>query len=277
MTDYYRLLGLTPDATATEITRAIRRYARRVSLPQWQAAQRAIQVLASPRLREAYDAARRLNPPAPYPLHLREEAKMLRQQVAEQQKQLLQQRRQLQAELDESARLRAFGGLLEENINRLLDRRQRLWRAIALVAALITLRVVISFVGTPSSYLLREMTEPFAPVAEGKPSFFLARRAAVYEAADPMPQFRGGLAGWQRVVEGHLQGCRPGIDLRPLRRDGQLRFVVDSLGRVEEVQVLNVPDSLARQCLPGLVRQLRFVPGYVDARPVAVRLTLPLE
>ncbi|MDO7876175.1 hypothetical protein Q5H93_15630 [Hymenobacter sp. ASUV-10] len=276
MTDYYRLLGLAPDATATEITRAIRRYTRRVPLPPGPVVQRAIRVLDSPRLREAYDAAR-LHTPAIYPLHLRAEVKLLRQQVADQQKQLQLQRRQLHAELDESARLRAFGGLLEDNINRLPDSRQRLWRAIALVAALMALRIVISFVGTPSSYLLRDVSEPYAPVADGQPSFFLARRAAVYEAADPMPQYQGGLLGWQRTVESHLQGCRPGVDLRPLRRDGQLRFVVDSLGRVGEVQVLNVPDSLARQCLPGIARQLRFVPGYVAARPVSVRLTLPLK
>jgi curved DNA-binding protein CbpA len=283
MADYYRLLGLWPDASEVEVMRAGRRYARHATQAQWQAVQPAVQVLTSPRRRAAYDAARHPTPPFRYVLSLQENLAALQQllhrqriQLANQQGQLERQHSLLQSERAELQRVNDYHEELEEQLNRQFELRRRTWWALAAIGGTVAFRLFISLFNTPS-YFVEEFMAPYAPVAEAKSSFFMKERV-VYDQTDQMPQFKGGLQGWQRDINRRLIATLPSTSLRPLISSAKVQFVVDSAGYSHAEQVLGTADTLTGRLLLRLATESpRFVPGYRDARPVAVRLRLPLD
>lgn len=122
----------------------------------------------------------------------------------------------------------------------------------------------------------------YEPVAAEAASWLLARADSthVYEQAELMPQYPGGAVELRGFLRQQIYSSASPARAERLCTAGQVRFVVDSTGWVRGVpQVLGVSaaDSVSNQLLQWAVARLpRFVPGYQQARPVAVRRVVPL-
>lgn len=281
MPDYYRHLGIYATATDAQVQRAVRRYWQRVArfrpVQEQQAFLAAATVLSNPYLRAVYDPT--YTPDAGV---LRLEANNLRHLSSRLRTDLYQEQtrsRRLEHEI-QSLRTGLTHALNypEEIAEKRAERRQ-LWGRAALLLLL------------PLAYGLLRMGigsdvasfggPPYQPVAEGT-NYLIASQdsVGVYELAELMPQYPGGAEGLHGFLRQEVYSKVSMLVGDRLCATGQLSFVVDSTGRVREpAQVLGLPatDTTGRQLLQRAAAQLpRLVPGYVRARPVAVRLTVPL-
>lgn len=281
MPDYYRQLGIYTTATDVQVQRAVRRYWQRVArfrpVQEQQAFLAAATVLSNPHLRAVYDPT--YTPSADV---LRLEANNLRHLSSKLRTDLYQEQtrsRRLEHEVRSlrSALTHALD-YPEEMAQKRTERRQ-LWGRVAL---LLLLPLAYGLLRMGSGDSAASLTgPPYQPVAEGTDWLMTWHDSTgVYEQAELMPQYPGGV----EVLRGFLREnvynrvSMPAGDR--LCATGQLSFVIDSTGRVREpAQVLGLPatDTTGRRVLQRAVVQLpRLVPGYVRARPVAVRLTVPL-
>lgn len=285
MPDYYRQLGLTSAATDVQVRRAVRRYWQRAArfrpASEQQAFLTAATVLGTPHLRAIYDPAYRLGPD---PIRL--EVKALRHLSGHLRTELHQAQARAYRLENEVRSLRInLGHALnypEEMAARRRERR-RLWGSVALgVLLLAATGLLHSLLGSGASGLGAMSGPRYQPVGEGVPWLLaLSDTAHVYEPAEVMPQFPGGADGLRDELRQRVYRYSPSIPRAEyLCGRSQLCLVVDSTGLSGLVQVLGLPvlDVAGRQVLYRAVAALpRFVPGYQQARPVAVRLRVLLD
>jgi hypothetical protein len=304
MADYYKALGILPEATQEQVWRAIRRYERR---QQWKDAarqaliERAIRVLSDQQLREAYDRVHGLN----------QDTELQRRFWAQNQElyQCRRQTSQLEAELRWLRTQQLEVSILQQELIRCRQQKERLevaqqqwaaslptpakaiiaeeraairrrkWRFYAYLAAAIlalALPGLVRSVFNDGPSVEDMFGRPYEPVAAGM-RWGTSPDSAVQKQVELMPQFRGGAAGLRGHIEDQVLTQLPLAKAKPLLATGQLSFVVDSAGRIGPVHVLNVADSASRQLLLAIGRHLpRFIPGFQEARPANVRLTVKL-
>lgn len=282
MADYYRQLGIYATATDAQVRRAVRRYWQRVArfrpAQEQQAFLAAATVLSNPHLRAVYDPA--YTPDAD---SLRLEASNLRHLSSTLRTDLQQaQTRSYRLEYEVQNLRIALAHALEypqEMAEKRATRRQ-LWSKMALLLLLPLAYGLLRSLGSGGSGA-NLAGPPYQPVADGTDWLITSHDSTgVYELAELMPQYPGGAKGLHGFLRQQVysRASMPVGDR--LCATGQLCFVVDSAGQVQSpVQVLGVPatDTAGRQLLQRAAAQLpRLVPGYVRARPVAVRLTVPL-
>lgn len=304
MADYYKALGLFPEATQDQVWRAIRRYELRrrwKDAPQQVLIERAIRVLSDAMLRAAYDRvhgfnqdvelqqrfwaqARQLDSCQQEKSQLETELRWLRAQqlqVSILQQELIQCRQQkerlevAQRRWAESLPTPAKAIMAEERA----ASRRRKWRLYAYLAAAILALALPGLVRSVfnSGPSVDEMFgRPYEPVAAGT-RWGTSPDSVVQKQVEVMPQFRGGAAGLRNHIEDQVLTQLPLAKAKPLLATGQLSFVVDSAGHVGPVRVLSVADSTSRRLLLAIGRRLpRFIPGFQEARPANVRLTVKL-
>ena len=284
MPDYYRQLGIAAGATDAQVRRAVWRYWRYVArfrpAREQLAFLEAAAVLSNPHLRAIYDPAYHRSP---------EPARLIANDLRQLSGQLRTELHQAQAR---GHRLENEVRNLRASLHHALDypeemsarrrERRRKWGLLALGVLLLALTGLLrSLIGTGASGLAAMSGPRYQPVGEGVP-WLLARAdtAQVYEQAELMPQFPGGADNLCDELRQRVYNGSPGMARAEyLCGIGQVRFVVDSTGQVGPAQALGLPaaDSAGQLVLRGAAARLpRFVPGYQQARPVAVRLTVPL-
>lgn len=279
MPNYYRQLGLYADATDAQVQRAVRRYWQRVArfrpAHEQQVFLQAAAVLSNAHLRATYDPAYRPAASVRETVYLRELSGGLRTRLhAEQARgfRLEQEVRRLRSEVAHAL------SYPEEMAAKRQERRHKWgWLAVSLLVWL-GYGLLRSLADNPGTSLAGP---PYEPVA-GANSWLFARldSVGVYEQAELMPQYPGGAIELRDFLRQQVYSGTSRPTAERLCATGQLRFVIDSTGRVSgPVQVVGVPaaDSVSQQLLRQAVSRLpRLVPGYQRARPVAVRLTVPL-
>lgn len=284
MPDYYRQLGISGAATDAQVRRAVRRYWQHVAryrpASEQQAFLTAATVLSNPHLRAVYDPAYRLSPePA------RQQAASLRHLSGQLRTELHQaQARAYRLENEVRSLRLSLGHALNypEEMSARRHERRRQWGRLALGGLLLLVPGLLHGLWGSGASGLATMSGPrYEPVGEGVP-WLLAKSdtAHVYTQAEVMPQFAGGLPGLREELRQRVYARSPSLArAERLCATGQLRFVVDSAGWPGPVQVLGLPpgDSAGQRVLRAAGGHLpRCVPGYQRARPVAVRLTVPL-
>ena len=303
MADYYKVLGILSDATQVQVWRAIRRYeGRQVRKDGVRKAlvERAIRVLSDPQLRAAYDRVhgfdlnyetqqrlwaqeRRLSLCHQQNAHLEAELKWLRTQRLE--VSILQQElircRQQKERLEVSQQRRRVevvqASTSEDELTARRRNRQKLYVYLAAaVLALALPRLVRSFF-TSGPSLEEQFGRPYQSVAVGT-RWGTSPDSVVQQKVEMMPQFRGGMAGLRIHIRDQILTNLPLAKAEPLLATAQLSVVVDSTGRVGEVRAVQVADSASRQLLLSIGNRLpRFIPGFQEARPANVRLTITLH
>lgn len=283
MPDYYRQLGIASTATDAQVRRAVRRYWQRVArfrlASEQQAFLAAAAVLSNPHLRAVYDPTYQ---PGPDPARLQANA-------------LRHLSHQLRTELHQ-AQARAYR--LEHEVRRLRielghalnypdemaasrQARRHQWRKLLLLLLLPVAYGLLRGLGTDGG-LASLSGPPYQPVAESI-NWLVAQRdsTGTYTQVEQMPQYPGGAGELQDFLRQQVYARAAKPVAERLCATGQLRFVVDSAGWVRgPAQVLGLPtrDLAGRQLLQQAVARLpRLVPAYQRARPVPVRLTVPLS
>lgn len=96
--------------------------------------------------------------------------------------------------------------------------------------------------------------------------------------ADPMPSFNdGGLKAFQEWVQKQLTYPDEAI-ARGIWGRVTVGFVIERDGFVTNTEVLASPDSLLSEAVLRVVRlSPRWAPGRIDAHPVRVRLSIPID
>jgi len=304
MADYYKALGIFPEATQDQVWRAIRRYELRrrwKDAPQQALIERAIRVLSDAMLRAAYDRvhgfnqdvelqqrfwaqARELERCQQQKYQLETELGWLRTQrleVSILQQELIQCRQQkerlevAQRRWAESVPTPAKAVIAEERA----ATRRRKWRLCAYLAAAIlalALPGLVRSVFNDGPSVDEMFGRPYEPVAAGM-RWGTSADSAVQKQVELMPQFRGGAAGLRNHIKDQMLTQLPLAKAEPLLATGRLSFVVDSAGHIGSVHVLNVADSASRHLLLAIGRRLpRFIPGFQEGRPANVRLAVKL-
>ncbi len=307
MADYYKILGIFPDATQVQVWRAIRRYqARQVRKSSVHRAlvERAARVLGDPQLRATYDRVygydlnyeiqqrfwakdRQLEACQQQKYQLENELKWLRTQRLEvsilqqelikcrQQKERLEVAQKQWDDRQASEQARRVKPIETPGEEQLSKARLLTYLAAALLALALP-KVVRSLFTSDGPSLEAAFGQPYQPVAAGV-RWGTVPDSTVQQQVELMPQFRGGAAGLRDYLREQVLSQLPPIQAKPLLATGQLSFVVDSTGRVGTVHVLSAPDSTSRQLLLALGRHLpRFIPGYQEAKPTSVRLAVKL-
>lgn len=282
MADYYRQLGIYATATDVQVQRAVRRYWQRVArfrpAQEQQPFLAAATVLSNPHLRAVYDPA--YTPDAD---SLRLEASNLRHLSSK-------LRTDLHQEQTRSYRLEHEVRSLRSALTHALDypqemaekraERRRLWSRMALLLLLPLAYGLLRTTGSGGG-VADIAGPPYQPVAEGTTWLITQRDSlGVYKSAESMPQYPGGADGLRGFLRQQVYSSTSMATADQVCATGQLCFVVDSTGQVQHpAQILGVPatNATGQQLLQRAAAQLpRLVPGYVRARPVAVRLTVPL-
>lgn len=282
MADYYRQLGIYATATDAQVRRAVRRYWQRVArfrpTQEQQAFLAAATVLSNPHLRAVYDPAY-----TPEADSLRLEASNLRHLTHKLRTDLHQeQTRSRRLEYEAQSLRTALTHALEypQEMAEKRTTRRELWSRVALLLLLPLAYGLLRTTGSGGDVAILA-GPPYQPVAEGT-NWLMTRHdsTGVYELAELMPQYPGGAKGLHDFLRQQVYSRASMSAGDRLCANGQLCFVVDSVGQIQSpAQVLGVlaTDTAGRQLLQRAAAQLpRLVPGYVRARPVAVRLTVPL-
>jgi hypothetical protein len=304
MADYYKALGLFPEATQDQVWRAIRRYELRrrwKDAPHQVLIERAIRVLSDATLRAAYDRVQGFNQDIELQQRFWAQARQLEQ--------CQQQQAQLETELRWLRTQRLEVSILQQELIQCRQQKERLevaqqrwaeslptpakaivteeqaatqrrkWRLYAyLVAAVLALALpgLVRSVFNEGPSVDELFGSPYEPVAVGV-RWGVSPDSAVQKQVEIMPQFRGGAAGLRNHIEDQVLTQLPLAKAKALLATGQLSIVVDSAGHIGPVRVLNVADSASRQLLLAIGRRLpRFIPGFQEARPANVRLTVKL-
>ena len=282
MPDYYRQLGIYATATDAQVRRAVRRYWQRVArfraVQEQQAFLAAATVLSNPHLRAVYDPAYR-----PAADSLRLETSNLRQISSKLRTDLHQEQTRSYRLEYELRNLRAALTHALEYPQEMVEKRalrRQLWSRVALLLLLPLAYGLLRTQGSGGG-VAGLAGPPYQPVAEGT-NWLTTRRdsTGIYELAELMPQYPGGEKGLRGFLRQQVYAGASISVGDQLCTTGQLCFVVDSAGQVQRpAHVLGVPatDTAGRHLLQRAAAKLpRLVPGYVRARPVAVRLTVPL-
>ena len=304
MADYYKALGLFPEATQDQVWRAIRRYELRrrwKDAPQQGLIERAIRVLSDAMLRAAYDRVHGFNQDIELQQRFWAQARQLEQ--------CRQQQAQLETELGWLRTQRLEVSILQQELIRCRQQKERLevaqqrwaeslptpakaivteeqaatqrrkWRLYAYLAAAIlalALPGLVRSVFNDGPSVNELFGQPYEPVAAGM-RWGASPDSAVQKQVELMPQFRGGAAGLRNHLKEQVLTQLPLAKAQALLATGQLSIVVDSAGYVGSVRVLNVADSASQQLLLAISHRLpRFIPGFQEARPANVRLTVKL-
>jgi hypothetical protein len=281
MPDYYRQLGIYETATDAQVRRAVRRYWQRVArfrpVQEQQAFLAAATVLSNPHLRAVYDPAY-----TPDAESLRQEASNIRHLSSKLRTDLHQeQTRSYRLEYEVRNLRTALTHALEypQEMAEKRTMRRQLWSRVALLL-LLPLAWGLLILGSDGG-MASIAGPPYQPVAEGT-NWLMTQHdsTGIYELAELMPQYPGGAEGLHGFLRQQVYEKTSMPNGDQLCATGQLCFVVDSTGQVQNpAQVLGLPatDTAGRQLLQLAAAQLpRLVPGYVRARPVTVRLTVPL-
>lgn len=282
MADYYRQLGIYATATDAQVRRAVRRYWQRVArfrpTHEQQEFLVAATVLSNPHLRDVYDPAY-----TPEAGSLRLEASNLRHLSSKLRTDLHQEQTRIRRLEYEVRSLRAALTHALEYPQEMAEKRtmrRQLWSRAALLLLLPLAYGLLRTLGSGGG-VASIAGPPYQPVAEGT-NWLMTRHdsTGVYELAELMPQYPGGAEGLRGFLREQVYNRTSMSAGEQLCATGRLCFVVDSTGEVQDAaQILGVPttDTAGRQLLQRAAAQIpRLMPGYVRARPVAVRLTVPL-
>lgn len=130
-----------------------------------------------------------------------------------------------------------------------------------------------------------QQTETTAPDASGTTTETAAETVApaptstdsVYEVAEVMPEFPGGIQALFKFINENLKYPQNAIDGQ-IEGRVVVQFVVDKTGKVGNIQVVRSIDKMLDQAAIDIVSALPdWKPGMQNGKPVNVRYTLPVS
>jgi len=98
---------------------------------------------------------------------------------------------------------------------------------------------------------------------------------------DVVPQFKGGVRGWQKFITQNIDLSRAANNLDSaayvkygLRQEAQFEFMVCQDGEICDIKLLNadkISPDFAKEALRVMRRSPKWTPGLIDGKPVRTR------
>lgn len=135
-------------------------------------------------------------------------------------------------------------------------------------------------------FIISILSLTFATCVQGQVDSFAVRKCiqnpdifdgqVVYKSADKMPEYIGGIAAFNKYIHQHLKFSS---DVDPYKSKIYTTFIIDTLGRVQNVCTINAKTQTAqeKELVEIIQNSPPWTPGRHNGKNVCVRLTVPMR